>query len=437
VTFDDVFTGSHPCSVIGDIVADVEGRARTRIEAKLRSSEFEFNQGPVDGAIEDKLNSLDLSGALASIGVTMGTEFSDVREDIVGVTLELDTSFVPANEGPVRTEAFAIESFATSPVPTFPGGFQSNLPPRIYQTGAVVPTFPLWTSEGELFDIALGVAPDMLNQLFDAATRSGKLAEEFAQLTQDCKDGLPTCKLDLAAQNPDAATFLPVAGLDTIARLVPTLPPVATGTPGPNGELTEIRMGQLMFEIPKLDGTDAVRIALDLRGTLDVNLHCPLLGGNALGLVIRVRILEVLAAETLRVTDFRVEQLVETVRQGLLEAFVGVEVSVAQPLPSFEGFRLELFDVQRNPNGSAFAFARLDFEDAPPYQGEPACDSQIPTIDLDDVLVLQTITPSPTPAPTTPTTSIDLGDRVLEPVVTSPTPTRTTTTTTTTTLSTR
>ena len=104
-----------------------------------------------------------------------------------------------------------------------------------------------------LYDVALALAPDTINQLFGAMMAGGKLEELMAGRTLDL-DGVRDRARPREAEAGDEA------GPDR--RAVPHRPA------RPPGGGTEVQIGQLLLEIPSLDGTDSFRAAVDLKGAV-------------------------------------------------------------------------------------------------------------------------------------------------------------------------
>jgi hypothetical protein len=326
---------SGVCQIAADILADVEAEVRSEVEAHLASLDF-FHRGPVDGRLEDALNQIDISGVLASLGVEIHTRYRSVTEDLVGIGFALDTGVADAPD--TRGED-------DEPLPTVPVGRA----PRIFQTGADSPPLPLWAPSGRLYDLALSLAPDALNQLLDAIHRNGTLAAYFEAES-----------VDLADVNPALAADLAFWGLGSVVRFVPTMPPFVTGRRSEEGPVTDVWLGQLRVEIAKLDGSDAVRVAIDLHATLDFSLGQSLPGSfGSDELRIRVHGIEVLASEALHVPPGVTGGIVSFIELALLPELNSLVLAFDQPLPQLDGYELELYELTPFSNGGMQVFADL------------------------------------------------------------------------------
>ncbi len=319
------------CKTLASVFENVEARAREAVVGALRAGDFA--DGPVDGRLEDAINGVNLSGVLSFLGVTLQTRFDAVTEDILGITLGLDAAIVPSAECPAQLC-----------VP--PPGSSAK---RIFQIVTPHPPFPLFAPGGDLYDVAVALAPDSFNQLFDAVTRSGALATYFRD----------NAEVDLSTSQ--AAFFIPPQ-LQKRLRLVPTMAPVATGRAGTEGSLTEIQMGQILVEIPTVDGQDAFRIAIDARGSLDFELIASGGSGPLDTLQVRVHGIEVLRHETLRIPPGVVAGFESFAVSQLLPGIESQDIAFEFPLPAFEGFDLELFQIDKRSDGGALVYGLLGLE---------------------------------------------------------------------------
>ena len=157
VTFDSFSSGEHlGCSILATISdTDMKAKAIQAFELALASNDW--HSGPVDEALESKINAIDLSQALADLDVVLGTRFRSVPEDVAGVTFTMDSGFAPT--------ALCGATLCHPEI--------TNATPRAFQTHTAHPPFPLWMPSGGLYDVALALAPDTINQLFGAMMAGG------------------------------------------------------------------------------------------------------------------------------------------------------------------------------------------------------------------------------------------------------------------------
>jgi hypothetical protein len=329
------------CSALASLFADAKKSAIEGVANGLRARDF--GSGPIDGALEAAVNAIDLSGILSSLGLTLGTRFRDVPEDLLGVAFTLDTGFAPS--------ASCGNAFCRPPAGT-PGAGA-----RIFQTGAVHPPFPLFAPGGPLYDVALALAPDTVNQLFAALLSSGTLGTYFTE----------KAKIDLTVGNAAIVGGIAIAnGLQPVLRLVPTLPPIATGLQGTAGSLTEIQMGQILVEIPTANGQDAFRMAVDVRASLDFALvKSSLLFRAPNELSVRVHDIQVLGSETLHVPAGVVSSFDSVVRSAVLPEVAKQAIGFSYPVPKIGGVDLDLFALSREAGGGALVFGLLEIGGGP------------------------------------------------------------------------
>jgi hypothetical protein len=358
VTFASFSSGEHVgCSALAGITdTDIRNEAERALELALAAGDFQ--PGPVDGKLEDKINALDLSQALASLGVVIGTRFRSVPEDIVGVTFDLDSAYAPS--------AMCGTEICHPPL--------TNATPRAFQTGVARPPFPLWIPEGGNYDVALALSADTINHLFNAMAASGELADLMAERTIDLSEYADT----LAEDN-----------LGATMKIVPTLAPFLTGRPGANGG-TEVKIGQLLLEIPSLVNSDVFRIALDLKGEVSFGLESRFayLGFPPTILAIRVHDLEVLGAENTHVPDGTSPFLWNVLRNDLVPQIALQTLAIRYPLPDFGGSGLKLLALDAKPNGGAVVYANLHT----PYPGGGGGG---PVIDVGGVFEVDPVDPGP------------------------------------------
>jgi hypothetical protein len=335
VTFDSFSSGEHAgCSFLATITdTDIKAEAIQAFELALASNDWQ--SGPVDGKLEEKINAIDLSQALADLDVVLGTRFRSVPEDVAGVTFTMDSGFAATS---------MCGAALCHPEIT-------NATPRTFQTHTVHPPFPLWMPEGGLYDVALALAPDTINQLFAGMMAGGKLTELLGGRVFDLSEF-------------EAVLFL--VKLQPKLTFAPTMAPFLTGRPGANGG-TEVQVGQLLLEIPSLDGSDVFRAAVDLKGSASFAIVAdepllPVVWGDAPPKVLQIRIhdLEVLDAQVLHLPKGTPRTFEQLFLDNFLPEISVQTLSVEYPLPEFGDLGLTLTGLDAKPDGGAIVFGNLD-----------------------------------------------------------------------------
>jgi hypothetical protein len=328
-----------PCNVLGAIFADIEKEAKASIAGSLRARDF--GAGPIDGKIEDTVNGIDLSQVLTELSVVLGTRFHAVTEDVIGIGVDIDTAFA-------TTTACGI-TLCHPPL--------TSATQRIFETGAAHPPIPLLVPNGGgLFDLAVSLSADSLNQLFGSMMASGKLA---ALLETQVKD--------LSKFN----SIFKASKLKSQLKFVPTLAPILTGKPGLNGG-TEVQLGQVLLMIETLDGSDSFIVAADLKGAVDLALAAPIqlpiagLPPPQLTLLqVHVHDLKLLAATPVHIPSTVTATFPSIFLGAIVGEVEGTQINVNFPLPDFAGFGLTLRGLSQDPNGGAVVFGNLDLNPPP------------------------------------------------------------------------
>ena len=358
------YFGSDACMALS-LTTDVQQAASSSIAGGLRTG---ASGGPVGGRIQDTLNSINLSGILSSLNVNFYTRFHDVTEDVLGVVFDLDTGFVPACTpsltNPLQSCSPPVLSLAALPATPSPS------PSRIYQTTAAHPPFPLLAPSGQLYDLALALAPDTLNQLLAALTANGYLANLLAGQQIQITD--PLDKLVLTG-----APYL----LQPVVNFIPTLAPILTGRAGATPGFTQVQLGQLYAEIPSAQTNDVFRYAVDLQADLSVDLieipapqppaqptPCPtaLPAGSAppaCGIRVRIQNLTALGSQAVHAPSYftpeNATNLAGIVAYAASQALPTLSLGTTYPLPSFAGFELLPVGLTLQSDGGALVFATL------------------------------------------------------------------------------
>ncbi len=302
------------CGGGADALKDIEGAIEAAFESDLRAryhlteagaliADGPADGGTVAGPIENALNSIDPSALLEEYGIELRTLKRDVREDILGLTLEADATALPTCRAPDDA--------------------------RVLRTGAQVPEFPIWTPAHEIYDLGVALAPDALNSLLDAATRTGLLADQLAQTPLD----------------PAALTQLGTAQLDPKIRLRPTLAPVLTGrvlanepsvtSGGVPAQSAEVLIGQLLFEADSLfKPGEMLQLALDLRARV-------YLAPGSCALEARLHHFELVGSDAFHIPAPLTENDAVFLTNQISAALADMEFGLSLPLPAVSGLRVK------------------------------------------------------------------------------------------------
>jgi hypothetical protein len=322
--------------LIGDIVNLIIGEGDIQ---QLMQDGFEDNLGDPDGsgaqdsplaaAIEEALAGISIAGPIGeALGGVLDAPIAAVEEDTSGATLVADAAF-----------------YATTPVPGAP-----DLPAS-YTVEETLPSFGALTPVQSLpYGMAFALSTSALNQLLKAQIEGGLLRTDVTEF-----GGAPLTAGTLSLLIPQLTTFDPAEPV--AIRVRPTLAPVFTGAPGPNGELAELKIASLGVEMV-FSAINAVFIALQVDLDAGVDLAFTPAGlefsiatpqASAIGMTVVQNLVG--ANEGLLVFAFR--QLFPQFAPELenaIEAF---------PIPSFLGLDLQPVEVARLPGGFLGLFANL------------------------------------------------------------------------------
>ena len=197
------------------------------------------NDGPIGDAIEDALSEINISGAIAGgLGVGLETPLFEVSEDTAGITIGTDSAFTASiGDGEFQCPAVA-------GAPDLPGSLDVDQPFPSF--GATTPV------SGEAYDLGLCISSSGFNQLLKAQIECGLLISSITEVDLT-GTGTPT-----ALNTAILATFIPALAAyppSTPVRIdiTPSLAPVVSGD-GPDGELTQLLISQVLVDIVVLDG---------------------------------------------------------------------------------------------------------------------------------------------------------------------------------------
>jgi hypothetical protein len=240
--------------VIGDliqaIVGDIEPTVRDGLEDFLNDPD---GSGPQDAeiakAIQNALVGIEIAGPIgAGLGVNLDAPLFNIAEDTAGITFGSNA----------RVTAPSITTGAP------------NLTAS-YHVSQTFPTLSGTTAVGHVpYDVGICLSASAFNQLLKADTEKGLLLTDMT--TIDLGGGpVPLTAGLLTPVIPQFGTLPSNTALKIHLR--PTLAPIITGNNGPNGEIAELRLAQLIMEIVSgpsnnetlhIGGTIDVRTGLDL-----------------------------------------------------------------------------------------------------------------------------------------------------------------------------
>lgn len=241
VDFDFVDDGICDAFIIEDviklIVPDLEELAEEELPELINELEDD-GRTRLEAAIEDRFSGLDLSDNVGTLfGSLLETPLTLFREDTDGISIALDTKFTP-DCGFDPSVADITRSLAPSgPLPAF---------------GATTPVL------GEPYDLALTISTPMVNQALKALTECGLLTHSIYRLGR-----MPLTAGQLSQYIPGLGSLPPDTPLGMEVRA--GLAPLVTGTPGPNGEMMDMRFGDFRVGIVTVDDETLFEAALTMR----------------------------------------------------------------------------------------------------------------------------------------------------------------------------
>jgi hypothetical protein len=289
----------------------------------------------VAGAIETALAEISIGGPIGeSLNVELIAPFFAVTEDDAGITLGSDAAILSSiGNGPGQ---------CPPPPPGTPELAAS------YHIPEAFPGFPATTPVGSLpYDLGIAISTSAFNQLLKAQVECGLLQTDIAEF-EFLGNVLPLTAGLLGALLPEFNGFNP--SLPLIARLQPTTAPVLTGNAGPNGEATEMRIGQLAVDLrdnPAFGGSVSyLKLAVDVRIGLDFDFVngelVPQISSVAPGDIA----VSVMSSYFGTITPEDVQGVLPGILAGALPELSGTLGSF--PIPSFFGFGLEPVEVGQN-----------------------------------------------------------------------------------------
>jgi hypothetical protein len=336
---DDLNGGICDVPIIGDIIQLFLPDIQTLfLDGFVNLLDDPDGAGPQDAviadSIEEALVGIEISGPIGqSLGVVLETPMFDIPEDEDGLTLGTDTRVLASiGTGPGQCDA--------------PVGSPDLL--ASLHVAEPFPSFGALTPGGAPYELGICISTSAFNQLLKAQIECGLLQVDLTEFDLGTGTLVPLNAGILSAFIPELAIFPPASPL--VLSLRPTLAPVLTGNPGPNGELAELRVGHLVLELrdptPGVDDPLLV-IAIDFRAGLE------LLVDDATDQLAPT----VASVDPADVSVSIIENLIQT-DEATLQAALPTLLTVALPalgsslgsfpIPSFLDLELEPVEISKN-----------------------------------------------------------------------------------------
>jgi len=336
----DFTSGLCDAPIIGDIInallPDIQQLAVNGIKDFLSDPDGNGPQdSPIADAIETVLAGVSISGAVGSgLGLMLDTPLFEVAEDNVGLTLGADAKFtvsIGSGMGQCIPPAGAPNLSASLALPT--GGD---------------PTFGANTPVGgDPYGLGICISASGFNQLLRGQTECGLMRTSLTtidfdgpggQMPQNIDSNLLSLIVPQFAQLPDHTPLR--------IDIAPTLAPIVTGSAGPGGELTELKIAQVSMKVVQ-PGPETVWLsgALDARLGMDLDF-----GGSGLAITLSP---PQPGDVTIAVIDNPLganEATVETVLPALVTPLIPQLAGALSgfPLPEFLGLELQGVEVSRS-----------------------------------------------------------------------------------------
>jgi cysteine-rich repeat protein len=329
------FTASYggSCSFVESFLPDIQDRVVKAIRDYLSDPD---GSGPLDSptadAIEAALAGISIAGPVGQgLGVQLDAPLFEVAEDDAGITFGSDSRFtVSVGNGPGQCQP--------------PPGAPNLTASLAFDEG--FPSFGGTTPVGhQPYDLAIAISSEGFNQLLRSQVECGLLTTSITSL--DLGSGpAPLTAGTLALVIPEFGAFPSSTPFRIDIR--PTLAPVVTGTSGPNGELTLLKIAQLLITVVKNDGSQQVV----LQGAVDADIGLDLAFASG-GLVFDLAqpstddVAVTVLVNPLGVNEGTVEtEVLPPLVSSLLPSVAGSLASF--PLPEFFGLSLSGVEIARS-----------------------------------------------------------------------------------------
>ncbi|NNE72241.1 MAG: hypothetical protein HKN26_01095 [Acidimicrobiales bacterium] len=322
--------------VIGDIVnaltPDIEAVVAGGFTEALGDPD---GTGPADSplaeAIETSLAGIDIAGELSeAIGVNLDAGFTSITESTSGIEMLADADFF-ASIGAGPTDCL--------PPPGSP------LLESTYDVPTPFSSLGSTTPSGDPFGLGVTISASAFNQLLGALTECGLTNTDISELAGD--PPLPLNTALLSTIIPSFSVFQDVYPVTIQVR--PTTAPFLTDQPGPNGEMAELVMANLMVTfmvqgpnqaLPYLSVAIDAPLGFDLTFDPATNQLAPVITPGPIGSASARVITNYMGAD---------ESELEAIFPNLFPLFAG-ELSGAFgafPLPSLLGLDISVIETAR------------------------------------------------------------------------------------------
>lgn len=340
--FNHTFTsGLCDAPIIGDIIQaflpDLEQAATDGIRGFLSDPDGAGPQdSPIAAAIQSTLAGISISGPVGQgLGLMFESPLFEVAEDNAGITLGSNSRFrVSIGTGPGQC----------FPPPGAPDLTASYSKPEAFPSfGANTPTTNL------PYGLGIAISSAGFNQLLRGQIECGIMRTSLSQIDLDGAGGSPPLNIDstlLSLIVPEFAQLPP--GTPLRIDVEPTIAPIVTGNPGPAGELTELKLAQVLINIVQ-PGPETVWMSGALDARLGLNLAF-LPDGSGLAITLTPPQLSDLTVaiidNPLGASEAQVEAVLPALIQPLIPDLAGALSGF--PLPQFFGLSLQGVEVSRN-----------------------------------------------------------------------------------------
>jgi len=339
--FNHTFTsGLCDAPVIGDIInaflPDIQQTASDGIKSFLADPDGSGPQdSPIASAIQSVLAGISITGPVgAGLGLMLESPLFEVVEDTAGITLGSDSRFqVSVGSGPGQC---------------IPPAGAPNLTAS-YSKAAAFPTFGATTPVSHsAYGLGIGISTAGFNQLLRGQTECGLMRSSMTTIDLDGSGPQPSVPITSTLLSLIVPEFAQLPA-DTPLRIdiAPTIAPIVTGNAGPNGELTELKVAQVIMNVVE-PGPEITW----LRGALDARLGMNLAflpDGSGLAITLSEPQTSDVAISVIDNPLGASESQVETVLPALVRPLIPQLAGALSgfPLPQFFGLSLQGVEVSR------------------------------------------------------------------------------------------
>jgi len=276
---------------------------------------------PIAEAVEQALAGISIAGPIGQgIGVDFEAPLFAVDEDVSGLTLGASSRMTVQTQNPDAANPNA-SLVVPSAFPSF---------------GATTPA-----PANAPYGLAVSISPTAFNQLLRTQTEGGLLRVDLTEVDLFGTGPIPITASLLSLFEPK---FAALGSIPLKLVIKPQLSPVITGSAGPNGELADLRVGDLTVDVVGLDNVTFVRFAVDATaglglgydpGTTSLTFDLSPVQASDISLDV--------VNDQLGVNDANLEMVLP---QIFALVFPSLAAELASfPLPSFFGLNLNLVEI--------------------------------------------------------------------------------------------